>query len=128
MKMELWPIGTVIRQTENGAEVEIDPRFSVGLNGVEENKHIWVMFWMHKLTEADREILETYPMGDRTKGKRGVFALRSPMRPNPIGLTRGRVVERNGNTLIVSGLDAFEGTPVIDIKPAFSIEKNQAFR
>jgi tRNA-Thr(GGU) m(6)t(6)A37 methyltransferase TsaA len=125
MKMDLWPIGTVTRQTQDGAEVEINPRFSAGLNGIEKNKYIWVLFWMHKLTEADRNILEAHPMGDRKKAKRGVFALRSPMRPNPIGLTRGRVVERNGNTLIVAGLDAFEGTPVIDIKPAFSIEKNQ---
>jgi tRNA-Thr(GGU) m(6)t(6)A37 methyltransferase TsaA len=72
---------------------------------------------MHQLSEADRQKLQAHPMGDVTTEKRGVFALRSPMRPNPIGLTRVRLVERKGNILIVEGLDAFDESPVIDIKP-----------
>jgi len=72
---------------------------------------------MHKLSEEDRTKLQAHPMGDVTKEKRGVFALKSPMRPNPIGLTRVRLIERNGNVLIVEGLDAFDESPVIDIKP-----------
>jgi len=73
---------------------------------------------MHKLSEDDRKILQAHPRGDVTKERRGVFALRSPMRPNPIGLTKVKLIERKGNILIVEGLDAFNGSPVLDIKPA----------
>jgi tRNA-Thr(GGU) m(6)t(6)A37 methyltransferase TsaA len=116
--MELRPIGKVISRTEGRSEVEIYPRFSAGLKRIERNTHIWILFWMSKLSESDREVLEAHPMGDRTREKRGVFALRSPMRPNPIGLTKVELIERRNNVLIVSGLDAFEDTPVVDIKPA----------
>lgn len=75
---------------------------------------------MHRLSEDAREILEAHPMGNRAKEKRGVFALRSPMRPNPMGLTRVELVERRDNILVVSGLDALEGSPILDIKPAGS--------
>jgi tRNA-Thr(GGU) m(6)t(6)A37 methyltransferase TsaA len=116
--MNLWSIGKVTSKTEGISEIEIYPRFSPGLKGIEKNSYIWVVFWMHKLSEADREILEAHPMGDRTKEKRGVFALRSPMRPNPMGLTKVKLMERRDNILLVSGLDAFEDSPILDIKPA----------
>ena len=116
--MNLRPIGVVRSKGRDSSEIEVYPRYSAGLNGIERTNHLWVLFWMHKLSESDREILEAYPMGDRTKEKRGVFALRSPMRPNPIGLTKVELVERKDNVLIVSGLDAFDGSPVLDIKPA----------
>lgn len=56
-------------------------------------------------------------MGDRNRPKRRVFSLRSPVRPNPIGLTRVRLLRRDGEVLVVEGLDALEGSPVLDIKP-----------
>ena len=118
MQMILRPIGTVISKSDKIAEIEVYPSFSAGLKGVEQGSNILIIFWMHKLSEAQRDILETYPMGDRSRGKRGVFALRSPMRPNPMGLTKVEVIERKENVLIVSGLDAFEDSPIIDIKPA----------
>ena len=118
MQMNLRPIGTVISKTEDSSEIEVYPRFAPGLKGIERNSHIWVIFWMSRLSEADRNILEVHPMGDRKKEKRGVFALRSPMRPNPMGLTRVKLLERKDNVLVVSGLDAFENSPVLDIKPA----------
>ena len=94
--MNLRPIGVVRSKAGDNSEIEVYPRFSAGLSGIERNSHLWVLFWMHKLSESDREILEAHPMGDRTRQKRGVFALRSPMRPNPIGLTRVELVERKG--------------------------------
>lgn len=117
MCLTLRPIGTVTAKMEDDSEIEIYPRFSPGLNGIERHSHLQVLFWMHKLSESDRKILEAYPMGDRTKEKRGVFALRSPMRPNPIGLTKVSLKERRGNVLLVSRLDAFADSPVLDIKP-----------
>jgi len=61
-------------------------------------------------------VLQVHPRGDLARPKRGVFTTRSPVRPNPIGLTRVELVKRQGNILIVQGLDAFEGSPVLDIK------------
>lgn len=101
----------------NTMQIHIHDDFSEGLKGVENCEHLWILFWMHKLSEEYREKLQVHPMGDVTKEKRGVFALRSPMRPNPIGLTRVRLIKRDGNILIVEGLDAFDESPVIDIKP-----------
>jgi tRNA-Thr(GGU) m(6)t(6)A37 methyltransferase TsaA len=118
MKMVLEPIGTVVSKDANKSLIEIYPDFVSGLKAIERNDHIWIIFWMHKLRESDRKILVAHPMGDRTKDKRGVFALRSPMRPNPMGLTKVELMERSHNLLVVAGLDAFEGSPILDIKPA----------
>jgi tRNA-Thr(GGU) m(6)t(6)A37 methyltransferase TsaA len=121
--MQLYPVGVVKywdKETEypsNTVQIHIHDKYSAGLKGVENCEHLWILFWMHKLSEKDREKLQTHPMGDVTKEQRGVFALRSPMRPNPIGLTKVRLLERKGSVLIVEGLDAFDESPVIDIKP-----------
>jgi len=121
--MQLYPIGLVKyydKDTEhpgNTVQLHIHDKFSEGLKGVENCEHLWILYWMHKLSEEDREKLQAHPMGDVTKEKKGVFALRSPMRPNPIGLTRVKLVKRKDDILIVEGLDAFDESPVIDIKP-----------
>ncbi|HIE26033.1 TPA: tRNA (N6-threonylcarbamoyladenosine(37)-N6)-methyltransferase TrmO [Candidatus Poribacteria bacterium] len=121
--MQLYPVGVVKQWNEkadypgNTMQIHIHDEFSAGLKGVENCEHLWILFWMHKLSEEDREKLQVHPRGDVTKEKRGVFALRSPMRPNPIGLTRVRLIKRDRNILIVEGLDAFDESPVIDIKP-----------
>jgi tRNA-Thr(GGU) m(6)t(6)A37 methyltransferase TsaA len=62
--------------------------------------------------------MKVHPHHDPNQAEVGVFASRSPKRPNFLGLTRVRLLERNGNILVVKGLDAFDGTPVVDIKPA----------
>ena len=126
--IQLYPIGLVRNWAEgertaggypeDTTQIQIYDRFSAGLKGVEKADCLWILYWMHKLSEEDRRILQVHPMGDRTRGKEGVFALRSPMRPNPIGLTKVKLIERKGHLLIVEGLDAFDGTPVLDIKPA----------
>jgi tRNA-Thr(GGU) m(6)t(6)A37 methyltransferase TsaA len=123
LMMQVYPIGIVRywaegEHTKNTVQIEIYDQFSAGLKGIENADSLWILFWMHKLSEDDREKLQAHPRGDVTKEKRGVFALRSPMRPNPIGLTRVKLVERKGNVLTVEGLDAFNETPVLDIKPA----------
>lgn len=112
----VYPIGFVRKIDERRSAIELIDRFSDGLKGIEDNEHITVLFWMHKLGPEHRRLLQVHPMGDPTKEKKGVFALRSPMRPNPIGVTRVKLIERRGSTLIVEGLDAFDGSPVIDLK------------
>jgi len=116
--MEIFPIGIVKVHSEQKKELQIFDEFSEGLKGVENREHLWVLFWMNRLSEEDREILVVHPRGDLSREKQGVFALHSPMRPNPIGMTRVRLIERVGNSLFVEGLDAFDETPIIDIKSA----------
>lgn len=111
------PIGRVVsRAGSQRQEIVIASEFVSGLEGVEGHEHLWVLFWMHQLTEDDRAILQAHPRGDTTQPKAGVFALHSPCRPNPFGMTRVRLLGRKGNRLVVEGLDAFDGSPVLDIK------------
>ena len=114
--MKLQPVG-VVTQAGQVARIRIAPQYSDALVGVEPGSEYWVLYWMHRLSQPERDMLQAHPMGDRSRARRGVFALRSPMRPNPIGLTRVKLLERDGNVLTVEGLDALEGSPVIDIKP-----------
>ena len=114
--LKLRPVGVVI-EAGDVARIRIHEQYGAALLKITPGEEYWVLYWMHRLAESGRELLQAYPMGDRSKEKRGVFALRSPMRPNPIGLTRVKLLQLDGNILIVEGLDAFEGSPVIDIKP-----------
>lgn len=92
--------------------VEIFPEFSAGLKGIERRTHIILLYW---LDQAYRDILVTpTPDGPTT---RGVFSIRSPGRPNPIGICTTELIERKGNVLTVRGIDAIDGTLLIDIKP-----------
>ena len=92
----------------------VQPRFAAGLEGLEPGQYIVVLFYLHK---SEGYALRQHPRGDTSRPMRGVFALRSPRRPNPIGLTVVRIEAVEGNVLHVSGLDALDGTPLLDIKP-----------
>jgi len=93
-------------------ELEIDEEFSDGLTDIEDFSHIIVIFGFHK--SEGFEMLTTSP---HDKTLRGVFATRSPHRPNPIGMTILKIIERKNNILHVSGMDMIEGTPILDLKP-----------
>jgi len=97
-------------------EISVYPRFGAALDGVDEASHLWISWWMHELPKEARDTLRAHPMGDPEQPERGVFTLRSPARPNPIGLTLVRLVARRDSRLLVDGLDARVGSPVIDIK------------
>ena len=123
-KMKLHTVGYVetVPEDPEGASVRrrirIREKYLPALEGVEELEHLWVLFWFHRLEPGGRDILKGHPCGDKSRARRGVFALRSPVRPNPIGLTRVRVLGTGGDRLLVEGLDAWPGTPVLDLKPA----------
>lgn len=87
------------------------------LDGIDEYSHIFVLFWLHKTPKTGKTLLKVHPRGKEHLPLTGVFATRTPYRVNPIGLTLVELVRREGNTLWVRGLDAFDHTPVIDIKP-----------
>lgn len=119
IKIKLYPIGVAYR-TERAEimRIIIYPEYADGLDGIEELDHIHVLYWMHGLSEKDRKALKVHPRGDMDRPLTGVFSLRSPVRPNPIGLTRVRLLKREGNQLLVEGLDALDGSPVVDVKRA----------
>ena len=98
-----------------GARVEIDPAYARALDGLAVGDHVVLLTWFH---EAQRDVLKVHPRNDRRNPLTGVFATRSPDRPNPIGLHR--VVVRaiqDERWLDVEPLEAIDGTPIIDIKP-----------
>ena len=97
------------------ATVEVLPRYAPGLDGIETYSHLFVLFWMHRATPP-RE-LHCHPRGDSALEPVGVFAARGRNHPNPVGLAVVELLERRENCLDVCRLDAFDGTPVIDIKP-----------
>lgn len=97
------------------SEIVIDSRLTEALDNLDEFSHIIVLYWMHR---AEAPVpMKVHPRHDETIPLKGVFASRSPSRPNSIGKTTVKLLERRGNVLKVQGLDAIDGTPVIDIKP-----------
>ncbi|HSF56823.1 MAG TPA: SAM-dependent methyltransferase [Candidatus Binatia bacterium] len=103
--------------------MEIYPEFEEGLQGIDGYSHLFVLTYFDRLRPEQIGPLQVKPRGLVRRGFKleelpliGVFALDSPTRPNPIGLTLVRFVKREGNRLFVQGLDFFEGTPILDIK------------
>ena len=121
----LKPIGTV-RTTASGDEVRDKTRTSqvvirkeliTALDGIDGFSHLFVLFWLHETSERQRKTLKVHPRGRKDLPLLGVFATRTMLRPNPLGLTLVELIKVNRNVLTVRGLDAFDGTPVLDIKP-----------
>ena len=111
-------IGTV-ESTGETSVIKIFPGYSGGLEGVDEYSDLMVLYWMHLLdNERDRSRLTSSRPKHGGTGYRGVFASHSPHRPNPIGVTTVELVAVEGYKLRVRGLDAFEGSPILDIKSA----------
>lgn len=131
-RIELAPIGTVHsplsdpsqapKQGDEGAPeawIVLSPAVLAGLEGIAAGAQLIVITWLDR---ADREVLRVHPRGDASRPAQGVFATRSPDRPNPLGLHRVEVAEVDGNRLRVRHLEAFDGTPVLDLKPVLSAD------
>ena len=124
-KIELKPIGFVktkavgieVRNKGNVSEIVFRKDLAEALDGIEDFSHLFVIFWMHEVSEEERRTIKVRPRGRRDMPLLGAFATRTPHRPNPIGLTLVELLELEGNVVTVRGLDAFDGTPVLDIKP-----------
>ncbi|MEV7774262.1 tRNA (N6-threonylcarbamoyladenosine(37)-N6)-methyltransferase TrmO [Kitasatospora sp. NPDC086791] len=105
------------RQGDEGgpeAWVVFDASVDRGVRDLTVGQEVLLLTWLDR---ADREVLAVRPRGDRSRPETGVFATRSPDRPNPIGLHRVTVLAVDGLRLRVSGLEAIDGTPVLDVKP-----------
>jgi tRNA-Thr(GGU) m(6)t(6)A37 methyltransferase TsaA len=99
----------------------LDSDVQAGLDGIAIGDEIVVLCWLH---EADRSVLTVHPRGDLKRPEQGVFNTRSASRPNPIGLHRVRVLGIDGGRVQVSGLEAIDGTPIVDLKPVLgSVEQ-----
>ncbi len=125
-QMTLKAIGFVrneIKQPVIGGEEEVvsdivvDESLTEALDRLDEFSHIIVLYWLHRVATTAQPPLKAHPMGRQELPLVGLFATRSPNRPNPLGKTTVRLLERQGNVLKVKGLDAIDGTPVVDIKP-----------
>lgn len=110
------------RQGSEGAPdawLELDPDLRTGLEGIAVGDEVVVLTWFH---QSRRDVLKLHPRGDPSLPIAGVFATRSPDRPNPIGLHRVRVLEVAGPGIRVGPLEAIDGTPIVDIKPVLEIQ------
>ena len=102
------------REGAPDAWLEVNSTVAEGLEGIAVGNEIILITWFHK---ADRDILKLHPRGDENMPLTGVFATRSPDRPNPLGLHRVTVLEITGKRLKVGPIEAIDGTPIVDIKP-----------
>lgn len=126
--MNLDPIGWVRSPATEGvdenwgavvAEIHVAESLAAGLRGIEQFSHLLVVFYMHQATFDPATDLVRRPRGRADLPEVGIFAQRAKHRPNPLGLTAVRLLGVAGAVLRVQGLDALDGTPVLDLKPYF---------
>ena len=120
------PIGRVSNEVkepihEGWEEIDsrliIKPELAEGLDGVEGFSHLLIIFWLDRVPPEKREVRRLHPRDRQDLPLVGVFATRTQYRPNPIGVSVVRLIRRRGNVLEVRGLDAIDGTPILDLKP-----------
>jgi tRNA (adenine37-N6)-methyltransferase len=99
------------------SEIVIEPKYAAGLDGLERYSHVIVIFWADKATDKSKMALRVRYRGDPALPEVGVFASRSPYRPNSICLKVAHLLGVTDNILRLEGLDAYDGSPVLDIKP-----------
>jgi tRNA-Thr(GGU) m(6)t(6)A37 methyltransferase TsaA len=110
-------VGKKVRDKNVISQIVFREELTEALEGIQEFSHIFVLFWLHEIEEKAKGIMKVHPRGRKDIPLLGIFATRTPYRPNPIGLTRVKLLDVEGNVVTVQGLDAFDGTPVLDIKP-----------
>lgn len=120
VRSELTRLEDAPMQGEEGAPeawLEINRSVAPGIAGIKAGDELIVLTWFHL---AERDVLQVHPRGDLNRPLTGVFATRSPDRPNPVGLHRVSVLEVAEQTLRVAPLEAVDGTPIVDIKPVLA--------
>ncbi|HUF00368.1 MAG TPA: tRNA (N6-threonylcarbamoyladenosine(37)-N6)-methyltransferase TrmO [Anaerolineales bacterium] len=120
IRSQLTQLEDAPMQGDEGAPeawLELTPQTAQGLMGIKPGDELIVLTWLHL---AERDVLQVHPRGDLNRPLTGVFATRSPDRPNPIGLHRVSVLEVAEQKLRVAPLEAINGTPIVDIKPVLA--------
>ncbi len=111
-------IGVVEKVDGDYSTILIYPQYAAGIDGLDAYKRLYVLYWLHEGDNLERRTtLRVVPRRHGATEERGVFSTHSPHRPNPIGLTIVELLNIEGTKLLVHGLDAFEGSPIVDIKP-----------
>lgn len=107
--------------TEGAPEawLAFDARFAEGLDGLVVGDDVFLFTWLH---ESERDVLRVHPRGDPANPEQGVFSTRSPVRPNPIGLHRVRILAVEGLRVLVRPLEAVDQTPIVDVKPVIDAD------
>ena len=121
-------VGKEVRDKNRTSQLVINSELAEALDGIDGFSHLFVLFWLHETSENQRKTLKVHPRGRKDMPLLGVFATRTMLRPNPLGLTLVELVKVEGNVLTVRGLDAFDGTPVLDIKPFDSWDNAETAR
>ncbi len=110
-------VGDEVKDKSRISQIVLNDELIQALEGITDFSHLFVVFWMSQIPVEKRMILKVHPRGRMDMPLLGVFATRTNLRPNPIGLTLVELLKVEGTTLTVRGLDAFDGTPILDIKP-----------
>lgn len=105
------------RVKETACQLVIKKEFTELLDGLEEFSHALVLYWPHLIDQEKRKLKKVHPMGRKDLPLTGIFATRSPARPNPILVSVVKIIERKANTVTVMGFEAVDGSPILDIKP-----------
>ena len=110
-------VGDEVKDKSAISQIVLREELVEGLSGIAGFSHLFVLFYLSQISEEQRKTLKVHPRGRQDMPLTGVFAARTMLRPNPIGLTLVELLKVDGNVLTVRGLDAYDGTPVLDIKP-----------
>ena len=115
----VYPIGKVLKK-DGKSFIVLDSKYQAGLKGLDKHTYVHVVYWFDRNdTPEKRAILEVYPRGDRSNPLTGVFATHSPFRPNLLAISRCDIIEIRDNIIEVKDIDAFDGSPVLDLKGDF---------
>jgi tRNA-Thr(GGU) m(6)t(6)A37 methyltransferase TsaA len=114
-KMHIKKNRKIVKETVS--EIIVFDEWGGLLDGIDEFSHVMILYWPHLLENKRRSLKKVHPMGRKDLPLTGIFATRSPARPNPVLVSVVRVLERDKNVLRVMGFEAVDGSPVLDIKP-----------
>lgn len=113
---DIFPVGVIQKQDEN-VWIEIYEKYNEALLGLDKFSHITVCYWFHENdTPEKRNVMQVHPRKNKENPLSGVFATHSPLRPNLIAISICKILSIEGNTIHIDKIDAFDGSPVIDIK------------
>jgi tRNA-Thr(GGU) m(6)t(6)A37 methyltransferase TsaA len=110
-------VGNDVKDQKLVSKIELRKDLAEALDGLSEFSHIFVLFYLHQVTDKEHLPLKVHPRGRMDLPLVGIYATRTNLRPNQIGVTVVELLKIEGTTLSVRGLDAFDGTPVLDVKP-----------
>jgi tRNA-Thr(GGU) m(6)t(6)A37 methyltransferase TsaA len=114
--LKVYPIGKIVKK-EKRVFIRVDKKFERGLMGMDKLSSVMVIYWFDRNdTLEKRSILQVHPRGNMNNPLTGVFATHSPVRPNLIGVSRCKIISVKGNIIEIDDIDAFDGSPVIDLK------------